>query len=156
MSKNFIIYVDRLKEGQTLAIQEESSSAFLDVQEDELSFPESVTVNGKAYLADDHLVLQLNIFTRFVMPCSICNEKNLLPIEVKTFYHVEPTEEITSHLFDYTQLLREAIFLQIPAFVECHGGRCPERQMITSFLKKDETAQAPSKGDPVHYPFADL
>lgn len=156
MSKDFIIYVDRLKDGQTLKIEEKSSPEFLDIHEEELSFTDPVSISGKAYLAEDHLVLQLDIRTQFVMPCSICNEKVTLPIEIKNFYHVEPIAEITSHIFDFTELLREDILLQVPPFVECHEGRCPERGTISPYLKKEEKTPSSKKNDHVHYPFADL
>ncbi len=152
-SKNFVIYIDRLKDGQTYAIDEESPSDFLDISENELSFPSPVMIRGKAYLADDHLVLQLDIRTQFSMPCSICNGTTTLPIEIKNFYHIEPVEEITSHIFDYTELLREDILLQIPTFVECHNGHCPERKDVNTYLKKK--TPSPQK-EQVHYPFADL
>lgn len=156
MSKDFIIYVDRLKDGQTLKIEENSSPAFLDIHEEELSFPSPVAIRGKAYLAEDHLVLQLDIRTEFVMPCSICNEKVTVPVEIKNFYHVEPLAEIPSHIFDYTELLREDILLQVPPFIECRGGKCPERGNISPYLKKEEKSPTAAKNDHVHYPFADL
>ncbi len=154
MNKNFSIYVDRLKDGQTLTIEEESSPAFLDVTENELAFPSPVFIHGKAYLADDHLILQLDIRTEYSMPCSICNETARVPLEIKNFYHVEPIEEITSHIFDYTNLLREDILLQIPPFVECHDGQCPERNSVNPYLKKK--APTTAQKDPVYYPFSDL
>lgn len=156
MIKNLVVYVDRLKDGQTLVIEEKISSDFLDIHESELSFPSPVTIQGKTYLADDHLVVQLSLHTTFVMPCSICNENTASPVDIKNFYHVEPLEEIKGQIFDYTELLREAILLQIPAFIECNGGNCPERNSLNTFLKKKEKTPVSPKANPVHYPFADL
>ncbi len=156
MNKNFVIYIDRLRDGQTLKIDEVCPTDFLEIHEDELSFLEPVTIQGKAYLADDHLVLQLDIRAQFVMPCSICNEKATLPIEIKNFYYVVPVEEIPTHMFDYSELLREEILLQVPTFAECQGGKCPERTTLTPYLKKEDKLPASLKKDHVHYPFADL
>jgi len=156
MNKNLSIYVDRLKDGHTQKIEEEISSNFLDVKEEELSFPSPVSIQGKAYLADDELVLQFDIHTQFIMPCAICNEKISLPIEIKNFYHVEPIAEIKGHIFNFTELLREAILLQIPPFIECNNGKCPERKTLSRYIKKEEKAAPHSKKDHVHYPFADL
>ncbi len=156
MSDNFIIYIYRLKDGQIFNLHEECPSQFLDVQEDELAFLSPVKIDGKAYLTKDHLVLQLHIAVQFVMPCSICNEKISIPMEVKSFYHVEPLENMKSPLFNYREILREAILLQLPAFAECQNGQCPEREALTPFLKKEAKKGVSTKKDPIYYPFADL
>jgi uncharacterized metal-binding protein YceD (DUF177 family) len=146
--ESFKIYIDRLKAGHTERIEEEISSAFLDVHEKELSFPEPVKINGEAYLADDHLVIHLHMETKVKLPCSICNEPLTLPLVIDDFYHTEPTKELRSPVFDYTDALREAVLLQAPPFAECREGNCPERENINKYLKE--------ASHPVTYPFQDL
>ncbi len=149
---SFRIFIDRLKEGQTLPIEETTPPSFLDLEEKELRFNVPVVVSGKAYLSGDHLVLNFSAATEALMPCTICNEFFSVPLRVENFTHVEPIAEIVNHIFDYTELLRETILLEIPAFAECHGGKCPERAKINEYLrKKQEKVQ-----DPVHFPFNDL
>ncbi len=146
--KPFKIYIDRLKAGQTEEIEEEIPSDFLDVNEKDLSFPDPVKIHGETYLAEDHLVIHLQIETTIRLPCSICNEPLLIAVVVNDFYHTEPIKELRSPIFDYTPALREAILLQIPSFAECHQGHCPEREQINKYLKK--------ASPPVTYPFRDL
>jgi hypothetical protein len=75
------------------------------------------------------------------------------PLLVEDFYHAEPLAEIPSALFDYTELVREAILLQVPAFAECRQGNCPERTVIKKFLTSTE---APPSSPDSHFPFAHL
>ncbi len=149
---SFKIYVDRLKDGHTQSIKEQISPDFLEIQEKELKFPSPIEIEGKAYLADDHLVIQLYLTTKASMPCTICNQEYLFPIVIESFYHIEPISSIQGHIFDYTALLREEILLQLPPFVECHQGNCPERSTLEAFLRKKEKTPV----DATYHPFADL
>ena len=156
MSELFKIFIDRLKDGHSQKISEEVSSEFLDMDEQDLSFAEKVTVEGESYLADDHIILHLKITTSSFVPCSICNEIFEFPIEIDDFYHAESLEEIPAAIFDFSSQIREAILLQVPPFSECHEGNCPERKLITPFLKKlDETSLKKTQLN-THFPFADL
>lgn len=129
------VYVDRLKNGHQEKISEELSSDFLDIQERELSFPHPVKLSGETYLSGDHLIIRLKIEAEAMVPCAICNELSPFPIVLNDFYLTEPVEKIKSHIFDYTQEIREAILLQVPPFAECHAGQCPEREVIKKYLK---------------------
>jgi len=155
MDDPFKIYVDRLRDGQVEKIQEVFSSDFLDVHEKELAFDAKVIVNGEAYLAEDALVLHLDLDAQATMPCSICNESTSVPIEVKGFYHLVPLDEIKSGVYDMQEALREAILLETPQFAECHGGACPQRDVIGKYLRK-ESLQTKDVEDEGYRPFADL
>lgn len=152
--ENLKIYIDRLKGGHPLKIEETLSPEFLDVHEEELAFEEPVHVKGEAYLAEDHLVMHLAIKTSAILPCAICNDAVVSPIGVKDVYLTEPLSEIKTAIFDLTDLVRETILLQIPLFVECKGGKCPERDNIKRFLKPEEKSSASEEIN--HFPFADL
>jgi uncharacterized metal-binding protein YceD (DUF177 family) len=140
------IYIDRLKEGQTLKIDESLSPDFLDVHEKDLLFAEPVRLEGEAYLANEHLILHLNIETTARLPCAICNDPVNLRISIKNIYLTEPLAEIKRAVFEVTEEVRESILLQTPLFTECNGGKCPERENLKPFLKEDVT----------NFPFADL
>ncbi len=148
----FKIFIDRLKDGQTITIDEQHDPSFLQVNEKDLQFNVPVIVKGKAYLTNDHLILQLSSRTDANMPCVICNAFFPFPIIVNSFTHAESIEDIAQHIFDFADLLRESILLQIPAFAECHGGACPERTEIANFLQKE--CRRPQ--DQIHYPFTGL
>lgn len=151
MLEAFKIWIDRLKEGQTQKIDSLFDPDFLDVEEKELQFPFPIKVSGEAYLADIHLVLHLNALTKAVMPCAICNEMIEIELKVVDFYHTEPIAEIRDAVFDFSSILREALLSELPKYIECKKGNCPQRETLTPYLKKK------GKSDPdVHFPFADL
>ncbi len=146
------IYIDRLKGGQTLKIDEAFSPDFLDIDEEDLLFEDTVCLKGEAYLADEHLIIHLHVETQAYLPCNICNDPVHIPIVIKNAYLSEPLEEIKGAIFDMTSEIRESILLQTPLFTECHHGKCPERENLKKFLKRP---QKESRND-IQYPFANL
>ena len=158
MPENFKIYVNRLKGGQKEKINETGPPRSLEIEDEkEVSFPAAVQISGEAYLAEDHLVLHLNISTQALLPCAICNEKFTVPIKLSNVYITTPLSEIRGASFDYASEVREAIFLQIPLYFECHGGNCPERNALNKYLKKNSSAaKSPSEKEGANFPFADL
>ena len=144
--KNLLkIYIDRLGDGQTEKIEETVSPEMIDVMENDLQFRYPVLISGKAYLADDHLIIQLKIKTEAEMPCLICNERIEKKIAISSFYHTEEVANVKGHIYDYTDPMREAILLEVPSYVECMGN-CPKRTELKNYLDKGET----------QFPFADL
>lgn len=145
------VYIDRLRDGHIELIDETISSDILDVQEKDLSFSGQITISGRVYLTDDHLILQANLSSQAVVPCAICNQPVSVPIRVENFYFAKPIEELPA-VFDYSDEIREAILLHAPAFAECSNGNCPERKVVNKFLKQSD--QSPD--ETVNFPFADL
>lgn len=141
------IYIDRLTGERTEQIEDTLSPAFIDVKEKDLQFPSSVVIQGKAYLAQEHLVIRLKISTKVEIPCAICNESVKQSIDVKSFYHTEELENIRGHVYDYTDPLREAILLEIPSYVECLKN-CPQRIELKNYLQKEAAHE--------QFPFSDL
>ncbi len=143
-----IVYVDRMKEGQEELFEGTLSTSFLGKDP---GFEATLDLLGQAYVSGDHLILKLEAKTGAFLPCSICNEPVLVPLALTNFYHAEPLSEIPS-VFDFSNLLREDLLLQLPLFAEC-GGNCPERQSIKNFLK--ETSEEDSTKS-VQFPFSNL
>lgn len=139
------IYVDRLTDGHIEVIEETVSPELLDVKEKDLQFQKPIKLSGKAYLAEDHLIIQLTIATEATMPCLICNERIQKKIAVPSFYHTEEVANIKGHIYDYAQPMREAILLELPYSIECMGN-CPKRTELKSYLEKRD----------IRFPFADL
>ena len=150
------IFIDRLKEGSIEKLEGEVPPNFLELDDRDLQCTSPVKLKGQAYIATDHLLIQLHIETKIFMPCSICNEPTEIKIKIPDFTHVEPLSEIRSSIFDYTELLREDILLSLPQFTECHNGKCPERDLIKNYLKKEKKAEKSSSGEAVHFPFSDI
>lgn len=153
MDSPFHINIDRLKDGKTLHIEEDVDSCFLDIAEEELKFDPKVHVKGDASLADSHFVLRLEAKAKGYMPCSICNQMTPMPIRVENFYFSLPLAELNSPIFDFSEALREALLLELPLYVECREGLCPERENIKVYLKKKDDSEDNSS---THFPFSDL
>ena len=134
MNKEFKIYIDRLRDGETEKISLSVDPSFMGVEERELSFGEPVMIEGETYLAENELVLNLSVKAVARLPCSICNQIVAYPIGVEKFYFTQPLAEIPAHIFDFSDLVREAVLLEVPFVVECNGGNCPSRKEIAKFL----------------------
>ena len=122
---SFTIYIDRLRDGSVLRVCEDHDPAFLGVQEPQLRFQDPIHVEGEIYLAEEHLIIQLQVTTTAQIPCVICNRPVAVPVQMEDFTHTEPLEEMRSNLFHYDQPLREAVLLETPQFIECNAGQCP-------------------------------
>lgn len=146
----FRIYVEQLRDGHREQIKEEVSSDFLDINEETLKFKDNVIIEGEAYLAGDMLILHLVVVAQPVIPCLICNEPVILEVRISDFYHAEPLDDIKSGVFDFRDLIREAILLETPAFAECEGS-CPQRKEISKYLKDSEKVEEEG-----YNPFQDL
>lgn len=155
IDESFRIYVEQLRDGQIEALDESLPPDFMDIHEAELDFVDPVNVTGEAYLADDTLVLHLNINTLCKVPCRICNEFVKTAVLIKGAYHAIPLDEIKGAVFDFREILRETILLETPALVECHQGKCPKRQTMQKFFKQ-EGSSTQSRDDEGYRPFANL
>ncbi len=131
------IYVDRLKEGATEKIEERLDPSFMEVAEESLIFEQPIELKGLAYLASDHLIVELAIETSALLPCIICNEKITLPLKLKNFRFTVTLSQIRSGVYDYGEQVREAILVEVPRFFECTGGHCPERENISKYFHNE-------------------
>lgn len=152
--ESFRIYVEQLRDGHSESLTESFSPEFVNVKEKELSFVDPVNIQGEAYLADDELVLHLNIDTLATMPCRICNETFKHEVKIKDFYHAQPVQEIKGRVFDFREVLREVILLETPPLMECHQGKCPKRKAMQKFLKSEGISKKDEEEG--YRPFADL
>src|SRR5262245_11118195 len=115
------LYIDRLRGGEEFFFEEEMNPDFLNLENDpEFSSSEKVRVSGKAYLAGDWLVIQGSIETALTVLCSMCNESFGMPVHVD-WVHEEPISNIKGGLFDYSELVREEILLEVPYYRLCGG-----------------------------------
>lgn len=149
------IFVDQLKLGKVESIDQVLAASFLDVNDRDLSYGPEVHVHGEAYIAEDELVLHLDISAKAQIPCSICNEPVSVPVEIKRLYHVEPLENIRHGIFDITEVVRENVLVETPAFAECHNGHCPQRQALEKYFKKEPSSSEEEEQEG-HFPFRHL
>lgn len=148
---SFQIEIDRLKGGKVIKIEESFDPSFLKIDEQELQFPHPVTVSGEAYLTDADLILSLKAKTKALLPCAICNKMIEKELKVDQITHAEPISEIPSHIFDFSELLREDLLIELPKYIECNQGKCPERTTVAPYLRSKER-----KDKTTYFPFADL
>jgi uncharacterized metal-binding protein YceD (DUF177 family) len=151
MDEIFKIFTEQLKDGDIKKIDISCASEFLDVTEEALRFKDPIQVNGEVYLADDAVVLHFDAATIAIIPCSICNAPVKTEIKVNNFYHMIPLEEIKNGYFNFQDILREAILLEVPAFAECNNGQCQHRKEIAKYLKSPNRPESDG-----HQPFADI
>lgn len=138
-------HIDRLRQGHAEKIAIEVPSDFIDVQEEELSFPTVVSIKGEASMMEEELFIKLHIQTKAQIPCSICNKPIDLTIDIPDFVHIVSSSELKGSYYDYSDAVREEILLQVPPFTECQGS-CPERSHIAPYLKKPSSATFPFSG----------
>lgn len=131
---SFKIYVDRIREGREELISESLSPLFMDLDEKELQFTHTVQVSGRAYLAGEELVLELNASTKALLPCSVCNHQKEFLVTVPKMQHLVPLKEVKGGIFDFSSFLRESILLEIPRFPECDQGICKNRENLAPYL----------------------
>ena len=147
--ENLNIYIDRLSEGQEQELQESLDPIFMGIFEDELSFEDPIELEGKAYLTDDHLLIEMNVSTCAKMPCTICNELTSIPVIINHSYLTIPLQEIKGAIYNCADTIRESLLLELPSFAECEGT-CKKREVIKTFLNKEQT------DDSNHFPFSGL
>ncbi|MBA3958175.1 MAG: hypothetical protein H0X51_07270 [Parachlamydiaceae bacterium] len=150
---SFNVYLEQLREGHTLSVNEKVPADFLDVAERDLSFTDSVSINGEVYLAGDNLILHFVLIAQGIIPCSICNEPVHTEIHLDNFYHAEPVSEIRGGIYNFRDVVREAILLEAPPFTECNNGKCAKRKEIKKYLTAPEEGKNREEG---FRPFADL
>jgi uncharacterized metal-binding protein YceD (DUF177 family) len=151
MDSSFKISLDLLQEGEELLINETLSSDFLDIHEEELQFEDRVSVQAKASLAGDQLLLDVSVQCTAYLPCAICNEKIPFPLFLNHRLITQEIKETKNRLIDCTEELRQSILLEVPQFTECHGGSCPERKNMECYCKKSSEKKIPE-----YFPFEKL
>lgn len=151
MMEQFQILIDRLKGGKIQKIEGKFDPSFLEIDEKDLRFPAPVEVKGEVYLADDELILRLKAKVKALLPCAICNQMVETELKVENMTHAEPVSEITSHVFDFRELLREDLLIELPKVVECNQGKCPERSVVAPYLRPQARVEKTT-----YFPFADL
>lgn len=133
MLKKLSIYIDRLRDGSKDFIEEKICSNEILGTEEDFRFTSLIHLTGEAYLAGDHLILSLQINLDADLPCIICNNWTPYPICIENFLHAESLANIKNGTYHYSNLIRDAIFLEIPTYFECNRN-CPERAYLASHL----------------------
>lgn len=154
MDSAYNIFIERLRDGHIEKIEETLTPEFIGIHEKFLFFQDPVYIKGEAYLAEDTLVVHLEINTKSTIPCSVCNEPVKTDISIHNFYHAEPLENIKSGIFNYQEILRECVLLETSSFAECEQGNCPRRLELQKYFKKPGSNSL--EDEEGYQPFANL
>jgi uncharacterized metal-binding protein YceD (DUF177 family) len=149
MMDQFKIYVEQLRDGHTEELRESFSPDFLEIRERDLAFHDPVDIQGEVYLADEMLILHIDIKTVARMPCIICSEPVKVEVSIPGFYHAVPLNEVKSGIYNFKELLKETVLLETPSLAECCSGKCPQRQELQKYFKKESSDEKEEKG---HFP----
>ncbi len=147
MDHHFTLYIDRLSQGNEEDISLLLPSDVLDVHEAELTFIGEVSIQGKAYLAETHLIIHMDIRAECNLPCSFCNEPKTMKVESLDQYYTIPLAEITGKTYNFLEDVRQSILLETPGYIQCQGDTCPAKEDLKKYLKQPSTS---------NFPFANL
>lgn len=147
MDDVFKIYIDRLKTKDLEDFETKVEPSFLMINENDLIFSKQIDVKGKAYLAQNDLIIDLNAKAYYNMPCTICSNMTESFLTIEHFIKAVPISSIKGAVFDFSSILRDEILLQLPQFIECNSGNCSQRTEINQYLKKDKEK---------YFPFQDI
>ena len=144
--EGFKIYCDRLSNGKEEKLEETFSSKFLAIEEEDLIFEQPIKISGRAYVVDKELLLELHIKAIAKKPCAVCNQWGELEISLSPFMHAEPLSSIKGGIFDFSEILREEILLQVPSYWKCNKGKCPQEEGLKKYFgqsKKENFQENP-------------
>jgi len=136
----FQIYLDRLSLGKEQKLDAYLEPSDLIEGDENLLFKAPVHLNGRAYLAEDELIMQLDIEATAWMPCAVCNEFTPFKLNLEQHYLTQDLNEIQGAIFDFRELVLEEILVNLPHLVECQGN-CPKRKELGNYLKKESSEE---------------
>lgn len=152
MSEIYKISINSLQSGKTDRFEGKLDPSFLGIQEPELQFIDPVLVRGKAYIVDDFLMIHLSAKTFATMPCASCNQMKKMEILLENFRINESLDSFSGD-YDFREALKEALLLELPQYLECEEGSCPEKKNLKPFIKKRSKDENKAS---IHYPFSQL
>ncbi len=142
------VYIDRLRNGHEVLLEEKEAPTFLDIDNDpEIRPSGDVSFSGKAYLAGDWLVIQGSISTQLTMVCAMCNDPFQFPIHIDEWIHEEAIENIKGGIFSYADLVREAILLEVPYIGMCGGTECLRIDEVKKYLVRPTAEDTDADGE---------
>lgn len=137
MKPKFPIYIDRLKNGAVEAISEEIDPMILGLNDNEITCKDPIVVSGKAYLVEDFLIIHLKIKAKIYLKCALCSEVFPQELELDDVHEEESLDQLPQGIFDFSETIRQAIFLEVPFYPQCGGKECLNRKDYEKYLKKE-------------------
>ena len=129
------IRIDESPDGDEVLFEESLPPEFFDLpKDDELSPTSNVEVCGRAYHASEWIMVEATVKVAMSLPCSMCNERTVFPIELSPWKQNFSEELVRDGMLDVSEALREAILLEVPLFIKCGGDSCRNINVIRQFL----------------------
>jgi uncharacterized metal-binding protein YceD (DUF177 family) len=140
--QHFEIFIDRLKEGEELSIDEFLEPSCLELKDDdELSASSPIHVQGRVYSASDWVIIDVKVNASVEMKCAMCNNQFTYAIEIPRFVYEKQMSTIEHGKWDVQNELREAILLEVPFFALCNGDSCRNIAEIQQFIRTEQTSK---------------
>lgn len=138
------LYIDRLKSGEYKDFTFTVDPDFMKSDISEIVFKKNIDIKVSATLTTDHLIYDLSIDTEGENFCKICNDPIIHPISVKEKHIDVDLSRVKGGIYSLKPYVRETIHLNMPKYSEC-GGKCPEREAISKYLKNSSTPDGENK-----------
>lgn len=150
------VRIDSSRSDSEVVFTERLSRDFFDLaSDDELSPQSDILVFGKAYCASEWIMVQALVTTLVCLPCSICDERCLLPIQLKQWEQSIPISSVKNGVIDLSESLREDLLLEVPNFIQCGGDTCKHADELRSYFRAEGTTLA-DDGEEKNQPFLSL
>lgn len=136
MSATCVLFLDDLRREDECPLSLEVDPAILELSEkDEAKPVHPIVLKGTASLLGEFISLRLKVQCTFILPCALCNEPFEYELQA-TIDHQEPVSDIRHRQWNFTEVVREAILVELPFFPQCGGSDCKNRQQIQKYLVK--------------------
>jgi len=150
------VRIDGSIEGNEVLFEEQLSPDFLDLpQGDELLPVTDIDVCGRAYRASDWIMVEGSVKAQLSLPCATCNERTVFSVEISPWELNLPVDLAKDGMLDLTEVLREAILLEVPFIVKCGGETCRNESEIRKYLAPEGRHQT-DDGEERNQPFLSL
>ena len=132
---NFVIHVKDFIEDETAYISRSIPADLCGDASDSLSAYEApLEVTAECRRSLDFLFIHLSIDTHVRAPCTICSENFVFPLHLTLNLEFDLKGEDRIETIDLVPHIREAVLLDTPLYMECSGGKCPERASLAKYL----------------------
>ena len=146
MDSELVIYIDRLHQGKKYELNIVVDSSFMEIEEGFLVIGDKITIVGSCYLVEQEVHLCFTIKAPYKVPCKICNEWVAEELYIEQLHHQMPLTDIQGPSFDFSQIIREALLIEVSNFSECNHqqGKCKYREEVKHYFSSSNDSETRS------------
>jgi uncharacterized metal-binding protein YceD (DUF177 family) len=148
-TNSLIVSLDHLNTDEEMPISFVLEPSFLELSpQDEMKPSRPVVIEGTVSLVDDYVLLNMEIRAFFHVHCASCNDVFEYEVCLDQFSHQELLENIARRKWDVSEIVREAIVIELPLFPQCGGKECLHMDEIQKYFhtlseEKEEEKSSP-------------